>query len=133
MQALTREEQELLDAAKAASQNAYVPYSGYRVGAALRCKDGSMVTGCNVENASYSLTLCAERTAIFKAISDGKRDFIAIAVYVDSDKVFPPCGACRQVIYEFSPMIPVIYGNRNDYIKTNIAELLPGAFTLEKA
>jgi len=133
MQALTREEQELLDAAKAASQNAYVPYSGYRVGAALRCKDGSMVTGCNVENASYSLTLCAERTAIFKAISDGKRDFIAIAVYVDSDKVFPPCGACRQVIYEFSPTIPVIYGNRKDYIKTNIAELLPGAFTLEKA
>ncbi|GAB1468310.1 cytidine deaminase [Candidatus Cloacimonadota bacterium] len=133
MQALTQKEQELLDTAKAASQNAYVPYSGYRVGAALRCKDGSMVTGCNVENASYSLTLCAERTAIFKAISDGKRDFIAIAVYVDSDKVFPPCGACRQVIYEFSPTIPVIYGNRNDYIKTNIAELLPGAFTLKKA
>jgi cytidine deaminase len=85
-----------------------------------------------VENASYSLTLCAERTAIFKAISDGKREFTAIAVYVDSDEVFPPCGACRQVIYEFSPELPVIYGNRNSYVKTTIKELLPGAFTLSK-
>jgi cytidine deaminase len=85
-----------------------------------------------VENASYSLTLCAERTAIFKAISDGKLDFSAIAVYVDSDEVFPPCGACRQVIYEFSPNIPVIYGNRKGYTKTTIQELLPGAFSLSK-
>ncbi|MDD2228449.1 MAG: cytidine deaminase [Candidatus Cloacimonetes bacterium] len=133
MQTLDKQEQELMDAAKAATLMAYAPYSGFKVGAALRCEDGSIVTGCNVENASYSLTLCAERTAIFKAISDGKQDFTAIAVYVDSDKVFPPCGACRQVIYEFSPNIAVIYGNRKDYIKTNIVELLPGAFTLDKA
>jgi cytidine deaminase len=132
MQTLDVNDQELLDAAKAATEKAYAPYSGFRVGAALKCADGSIVSGCNVENASYSLTLCAERTAIFKAISDGKREFTAIAVYVDSDEVFPPCGACRQVIYEFSPELPVIYGNRNSYVKTTIKELLPGAFTLSK-
>ncbi len=132
MDKLNKQEQELLEAAKAATENAYAPYSGFRVGAALLCEDGSVVTGCNVENASYSLTLCAERTAIFKAISDGKRSYRCIAVYVDSEEVFPPCGACRQVIYEFSPEIPVIYGNKHGCVKTDIASLLPGAFSLAK-
>lgn len=132
MQELDSKEQELLEVAKAATNNAYAPYSGFRVGAALRCDDGSIVTGCNVENASYSLTLCAERTAIFKAVSDGKREYRCIAVYVDADEAFPPCGACRQVIYEFSPDIHVIYGNRKGYVKTTIRELLPGAFSLPK-
>ncbi len=132
MDKLNKQEQELLEAAKAATENAYAPYSGFRVGAALLCEDGSVVTGCNVENASYSLTLCAERTAIFKAVSEGKREFSYIAVYVDAEEVFPPCGACRQVIYEFSPEIPVLYGNKHGVVKTSIKELLPGAFCLSK-
>jgi cytidine deaminase len=87
-------------------------------------------SGCNVENASYSLTICAERTAIFKAISEGHKQFTAIAIYVDSDKVFPPCGACRQVISEFAPTIPVVYANLNETIETTMDKLLPGAFKL---
>ncbi len=117
--------------AQAASEKAYVPYSGYRVGAALRCDDGTIFTGCNVENASYSLTNCAERTAVYKAISEGKRDFEAIAIWVDADTLFPPCGACRQVLHEFSPKLKVIYGNRQEILITTIEALLPSAFTLK--
>lgn len=131
MDKLTVSEQELLNAAIAATANAYAPYSGFKVGAALRLRDGSIITGCNVENASYSLTICAERNAIFKAVSEGKQDYTAIAIYVDADETFPPCGACRQVIYEFAPDIPVIYGNKHSITKTGIAELLPGAFSLK--
>lgn len=123
----------LLTAATEAAKLAYAPYSGFKVGAALLCADGSIITGCNVENASYSLTICAERNAIFKAISEGQTDFKALAIYVDSDTVFPPCGACRQVIHEFSPDLIVVYGNRNSHIRSNIRELLPGAFSLPKA
>jgi cytidine deaminase len=131
MDKLTASEHELLNAAIAATANAYAPYSGFKVGAALRLKDGSIITGCNVENASYSLTICAERNAIFKAVSEGKHEYTAIAIYVDADENFPPCGACRQVIYEFAPDIPVIYGNKLSITKTGIAELLPGAFSLK--
>ncbi len=120
----------LLEAAREAAQHAYAPYSGYNVGSAVRCKDGSIYSGCNVENASFSLSICAERAAIFKAVSEGHRDFTAIAIYVDSAKLFPPCGACRQVIHEFSPDLPVIYANHDETIETTMAALLPGAFSL---
>lgn len=132
MQELSIETKDLLEAAKAAAENAYSPYSGYKVGSAVRCADGTVFTGCNVENASYSLTLCAERTAIFKGVSEGRQDFVEIAVYVDSYQEFPPCGACRQVIYEFNPEIPVTYANKAGFVQTTIAELLPGAFRIAK-
>ncbi|MCD8480402.1 MAG: cytidine deaminase [Candidatus Cloacimonetes bacterium] len=121
---------ELLEIARKAAELAYAPYSGYKVGSAVLCKDGSIYSGCNIENASYSLTLCAERTAIFKAISEGKKEFEAIAIYVDSDIVFPPCGACRQVISEFAPSIPVVYANREETVESSMDLLLPGAFKL---
>ncbi|MDY0127393.1 MAG: cytidine deaminase [Candidatus Cloacimonadaceae bacterium] len=127
---MTKDLNTLLEVAREAAKQAYAPYSGYKVGSAVKCADGSIYSGCNVENASFSLSICAERTAIFKAVSEGKRDFTAIAIYVDSDKIFPPCGACRQVIHEFSPKIPVIYANHHETIESTIAELLPGAFSL---
>lgn len=95
----------LFEMAVKASENSYSPYSKFRVGAALLCSDGSIYTGCNVENASYGLANCAERTAIFKAVSDGKRNFEAIAIAGSADddmsKICYPCGACRQVMSEF--------------------------------
>lgn len=95
----------MISLAKEAMKQAYAPYSGFKVGAALLCADGSIYTGCNVENASFGLTNCAERTAMFKAVSEGKRDFTAIAIYGGKDGVVdaicPPCGACRQVLREF--------------------------------
>ncbi|NLO44088.1 MAG: cytidine deaminase [Candidatus Cloacimonetes bacterium] len=127
---MEKDMQFLLDEAKDAAQRAYAPYSGYKVGSALRLSDGRIISGCNVENASYSLSICAERNAIFKAISEGRKDIVALAIWVDSDKIFPPCGACRQVIHEFAPEIPIWYANHNKTVKTTIQELLPGAFTL---
>lgn len=115
----------LLAIAKAATINAYAPYSGFQVGSAVLCADGSIFTGCNVENASYSLTICAERSAIFNAVNAGQQSFVAIAIYADSTRNFPPCGACRQVISEFAPAIPVIFGNQNGSTTTTMAELLP--------
>jgi cytidine deaminase len=94
----------LLDLARLAAvarQRAYAPFSKFKVGAALRTKEGEIVTGCNIENASYGLTLCAERVAVFKAVSEGLRDFDAIAVVADSDRPTAPCGACRQILWEF--------------------------------
>ncbi len=121
---------QLLNQAKQAAQNAYAPYSGYKVGAALLDSHGKIHLGCNVENASYSLSTCAERTAIFKAVSEGVRSFQALAVWVEADTIFPPCGACRQVISEFAPNIPVIFGNAHQYEITDSATLLPSAFSL---
>ena len=123
--------QELFQAAQNATDSAYAPYSGYKVGAALLCSDGIVFTGCNVENASYSLTICAERNAIFKAVSEGKQDFVAIAIFVDAETLFPPCGACRQVVAEFNPRMQVVYGNRIKQVSTDIEVLLPQAFTLD--
>lgn len=95
----------LIESAKLAMAQAYSPYSGYKVGAALLCADGTIYTGCNVENASFSATNCAERTAFFKAVSEGKREFIAMAICGGKDGeiegIFPPCGVCRQVMREF--------------------------------
>jgi len=131
MEELSKQELELIEQAKLTAGKAYAPYSGYRVGAALLCSNGTIFSGCNVENASYSLTICAERNAIFSAVAAGYKSYTAIAIYVESDEVFPPCGACRQVIHEFGSQITVIYANRNSITKTNIADLLPGAFVLE--
>lgn len=92
---------ELTKLARAARKNAVAPYSKFKVGAALQLRDGSIVTGCNIENATYGLTLCAERVAIFKAMSEGELDFAALAVVADSPRLPAPCGACRQIIWEF--------------------------------
>lgn len=122
----------LLERAKEAALGAYAPYSGYHVGAAIMTGEGEIFTGANIENASYSLTVCAERTALFTAINQGKRDFVGIGIYVDSEENFPPCGACRQVLAEFAPNLPIIYGNRLSSTETDLAKLLPGAFNLKK-
>ena len=122
----------LLDQAKSASEKAYAPYSGYKVGAALLCTDGTVFTGCNVENASYSLTICAERNAVFQAVAAGHREFLALAIYVDGEVLFPPCGACRQVLAEFNPNLHILYANRLGSILSDLDTLLPQAFTLSE-
>jgi cytidine deaminase len=101
----------LIAAAKAVRENAHAPYSNFRVGAALRAKSGRVYTGCNVENSTYGLTVCAERVAIFKAISEGERGFDAIAVVADTETLTPPCGACRQLIWEFCGDVDIILAN----------------------
>lgn len=120
----------LLETAKQAAMNAYAPYSGYKVGAALLTDKGTIFTGCNVENSSYSLTNCAERTAIFKMVSEGENKIKMMAIFVDADKLFPPCGACRQVIHEFGDEIEIVYASRIDYKLTSIKKLLPESFSL---
>ncbi len=105
------ENETLISAARQARENAHAPYSNFRVGAALRATSGRIFGGCNVENATYGLTVCAERVAIFKAISEGERGFDAISVVTDTDALTPPCGACRQLIWEFCGDIPVIMAN----------------------
>ena len=128
--------EQLVSKAKEAMEYSYSPYSGYKVGAALLCKDGSVYTGCNIENAGYSSTNCAERTALFKAISEGKREFSAIAVCGGKDGIieglFPPCGVCRQVMREFCEDDFLIYLAAKDGIKTyTLEELLPMSFQPE--
>jgi cytidine deaminase len=119
----------LLDRAREARGHAYVPYSHFPVGAALLAEDGGVVTGCNVENASYGLSNCAERTAIFKAVSEGRSRFTAVAVVGPQDDApCAPCGACRQVLHEFGPML-VVAPEGDGYTVTTTADLLPGAFT----
>jgi len=127
---MNQKQTELFELAKKSSEYAYSPYSGFRVGAALQTKCGNIFTGCNIENASYGATNCAERTAIFKAVSEGFREFETIAIYVKSDKVFPPCGICRQVMSEFSPDLEIIYGNDDVVNISSIKELLPSSFGL---
>ena len=119
---------ELAEEAKKAANNAYAPYSHFRVGAAILCKDGSIVTGVNVENRSYGLTICAERNAITTAVTQGQYSFLALALSTpDSDSPVGPCGACRQVLSEFmAPDCPVRFGsNSTAIIDTTIGELLP--------
>ena len=101
----------LVAAARNARENAHAPFSNFRVGAALRASSGRIYTGCNVENSTYGLTVCAERVAIFKAISEGERGFDAIAVVTQTEVLTPPCGACRQIIWEFCGDIPVVLAN----------------------
>lgn len=121
--------QKLMDCAIKARENAYSPYSHFAVGAALLCEDGTLYEGCNIENASYGLTNCAERTAIFKAVSEGHTKFKALAVVADTEEPCAPCGACRQVMAEFK--IPlIIMGNLMGNIKiVTIEELLPFSFS----
>ncbi|MEE0408583.1 MAG: cytidine deaminase [Oscillospiraceae bacterium] len=122
-------EQVLCQKAIAMLDMAYVPYSHFPVGAALLCKDGTVFTGCNIENAAYGDTICAERTAIFKAVSEGHRDFAAIAIAGRSDDYCVPCGSCRQVMMEFAPDLTVICLNKNgESRKFTLQELLPYGF-----
>ncbi|HEX7063943.1 MAG TPA: cytidine deaminase [Bacillales bacterium] len=124
---------ELIAEAKRAREFAYVPYSKFAVGAALLTEDGEVFHGCNIENAAYSMCNCGERTAFFKAVSEGKKRFSKLAVIADSDRPVPPCGACRQVMGEFcSPEMEVILTNlKGDVQETTVQELLPGAFNSE--
>ncbi len=118
---------ELVEAAQAARRLAYVPYSHYAVGAAVLCADGRVFTGCNIENAVYPLTCCAERTAIFNAVSNGQRSFRALAVATSNGG--SPCGSCRQVMREFGPEMPVLIADEYGLVRmTSVAELLPDSF-----
>lgn len=121
----------LLAEAHKAKKNAYSRYSNFQVGAALLAKDGTIITGCNVENASYGLTMCAERTAVFKAVSMGYKpgDFVAIAIAASADN-FSPCGACRQVLNEFGNDMTVIFEFGGKVVTTTLADLLPYTFRL---
>ena len=122
--------QELVNTAAAAKKNAYVPYSKFRVGAALLTEDGQVFTGCNIENASFGLTNCGERTAVFKAVSEGNKKFKAIAISTDTQEITSPCGACRQVLIEFGEDIEVILANvSGEYQVYTSSELLPLAFS----
>lgn len=127
------EKEQLMKKALEARELAYVPYSKFKVGAALLTADGKVYNGCNIENASYPMTNCAERTAMFKAISEGDSSFSALAVVADTEGPVSPCGACRQVIAEFcAPDMPVYLTNLNgDVQETTVSELLPGAFSTE--
>ncbi len=127
------EKEQLMKQAIEARGNAYVPYSKFPVGAALLTAAGNVYLGCNIENAGYSLANCAERTAMFKAVSEGEKEFVALAVSADTPGPVSPCGACRQVLAEFcAPDMPVYLTNlKGDVQETTISELLPGAFTTE--
>jgi len=122
-------DRDLLRIAKEASFNAYVPYSRFPVGAAIECDDGSVYTGCNVENAAFGSTICAERTACVKAVSEGKRNYKRVAIYADSQNWPTPCGACRQFLAEFSPEMEVLCSKADGrYVSYKLSELLPHGF-----
>jgi cytidine deaminase len=119
----------LLEAAREARLRAHAPYSRFRVGAALLTEGGQVVTGCNVENASYGLTVCAERAAVFKAVAEGHRRFRCVAVVADTPSPTPPCGACRQVLWEFGGDLEVILGDLTaETARHRLRDLLPFAF-----
>ena len=120
--------EDLLTEARAARDQAYAPYSRFAVGAALRAKSGRVFRGCNVENLSFGLTICAERSAVFAAIAAGEREFEAIGIVADSKEPVTPCGACRQVLAEFAPALLVCCANlQGDTFESNLRELLPRA------
>ncbi|WP_226036894.1 cytidine deaminase [Aquibacillus saliphilus] len=122
--------EQMIDEALKARERAYVPYSKFKVGAALRTTDGKIYHGCNIENAAYSMCNCAERTALFKAFSEGDKSFDLLVVVADTDRPVSPCGACRQVISELCPpdMKVVLTNLQKDIQETTVADLLPGAF-----
>jgi len=121
---------ELVRLANEARQRAYCPYSGFPVGAALLCADGTVVTGANMENGVNSLSLCAERVTLFKAFTEGKREFVKMAVSCAGHHC-QPCGACRQVLHEMAPGIEILMGNpEGSFVRTTINDLLPEAFLL---
>jgi cytidine deaminase len=119
----------LVAAARTAREHAHAPFSNFRVGAAVRAKSGRIFSGCNVENATYSLTLCAERVAVFKAISEGERGFDAVAVVADTDTLTPPCGSCRQILWEFCGDAEVVLANLKGKVERyRMSDLLPKPF-----
>lgn len=119
----------LIAAAAAARTRAFAPFSTFPVGAALEAADGTVVTGCNVESASYGLTMCAERVAVFKGVSEGMTCFKRVAVVTDTAHPTPPCGACRQVLWEFAPDAEVILANlQGNVLRFTMRELIPNAF-----
>ena len=122
-------DKELIAAATQVRQNAYAPYSEFKVGSAVETDDGHIIVGSNVESASYGLTVCAERVAVWNAISQGKRKIVKIAVVADTEELTPPCGVCRQIIWEFGGNIPVIFANLHGKVETvEMKDLLPRAF-----
>ena len=122
----------LLRTARAAARNAYAPFSGFRVGAAVLTGSGRIYSGANVENSSFGLTVCAERVAVFKAVSAGEGTVKAVLVYTDTDEPTPPCGACRQVVFEFGPDAEVVLTNGRRFTTHRLSELLPSGFRLKK-
>jgi cytidine deaminase len=121
--------EELIESAKKAYEIAYCPYSKFCVGAAVRTKNGKIYTGCNIESASYGLTVCAERVAVWKAVSEGEREFVRVSVVADTEELTPPCGVCRQIIWEFCGDIPITFANLKGKTETvQMSELLPRAF-----
>jgi cytidine deaminase len=121
----------LIASAAAARERAYAPYSNFKVGAALRGKSGRVYAGCNVENAAYGASMCAERTAIFKAVSEGEREFEAIAVVTENGA--SPCGSCRQVMMEFAPDMAVLIADTQGHVRaTTVRDLLPDGFTPDR-
>jgi cytidine deaminase len=120
---------ELLAAARAARLHAHAPFSNFQVGAALLAADGRVFTGCNVENATYGLTVCAERVAVWKAVSEGARGFVRVAVVADTARPTPPCGACRQILWEFGGDLEVVLGDlTSETARLRLADLLPLPF-----
>jgi cytidine deaminase len=121
--------QELVEMAKAARLHSVAPFSNFLVGAAARTADGKVYTGCNIESASYGLTVCGERVAIWKALSEGERDFTELAIVADTESLTPPCGTCRQIIWEFCKNAVLILANlQGETQQCSIKELLPRAF-----
>jgi cytidine deaminase len=126
---VSEEQNKLFERAAEAREKAVAPFSGFQVGAALLTETGEIFTGCNIENASYGLTMCAERVAIFKAVSEGARSFEKICVVADTEDLTPPCGACRQIIWEFCGNIEIVLTNLHGKIETmQMSELFPRAF-----
>ncbi|MCL2343511.1 MAG: cytidine deaminase [Firmicutes bacterium] len=124
-------DRELLNIAQVASARAYVPYSKFPVGAALECSDGTIFTGCNVENSAIGCTICAERTAMVKAVSEGHTDFTRIAIYGEGENFCMPCGQCRQFMQEFAPDVEVLCAKGDGrYVSYRLRQLLPHAFEL---
>lgn len=121
--------EDLFEMVKTARESAVAPFSNFKVGAVLESDDGRVFTGCNIENASYGLTICAERVAIFKAVSEGVRKFSRITVIADAPSITPPCGACRQIIWEFCGDVPVMmFDLQGNSEEMSMSELLPKAF-----
>lgn len=122
-------DRELVDRAMGMLERSYVPYSHFPVGAALLCADGTVYTGCNVENAAYGSTICAERTALVKAVSEGRRDFVCLAVAGRSEDYCWPCGSCRQMLYEFAPGLALLVARGDGaFVRLTLDELLPHGF-----
>jgi cytidine deaminase len=119
----------LIEAALKARENAHAPFSKFKVGAAIEDASGRIYTGCNVENATYGLTCCAERVAVFKAVSEGARNFVRVAVVADTDSLTPPCGACRQILWEFCGDVELVLANLHGKNETmRLGTLFPRAF-----